>query len=42
MRPTNWTFLGCETVPFHTPKVELDGSLLNGKQSPNAWPSQVK
>ena len=35
-------FLGGETVPFHTPKLELEGSLLNGIQSPNAWPSQVK
>jgi hypothetical protein len=36
IRPTNWMFLGCETVPFQTPKLGLDGSLLNGMQSPNA------
>src|SRR5215472_1231480 len=42
IRPTSWMFLGCVTVPFQTPKLELEGSLLRGRPSPNAVPSQVK
>ena len=42
IRPTNWMLRGNETVPFQVPKCALEGSLLNGMQSPNAWPSQVK
>jgi hypothetical protein len=40
--PTNWMLRGWVTVPFHEPKLALEGSLLNGMQSPKAWPSHVK
>ena len=40
--PTNWMLRGWVTVPFQVPKVALEGSLLNGMQSPKASPSQVK
>jgi hypothetical protein len=40
--PTIWMLRGWVTVPFQVPKVALEGSLLNGMQSPNASPSHVK
>src|SRR5215471_6216884 len=42
IQPTSWMFLGCVKVPLQTPKLELEGSLLRGRPSPNAVPSQVK